>query len=281
MPFIREILSAYLADRKPVVAAPARIERAIRALSALGDIMPSDLTRERLAAYVEQRMSAGSGSGTVRRDLVVLRASLRLAWRDGRIDRLPHISLPPRGPARQRVLTRDEITRMTNACAVDADPATSVLWHLLLCTGARISALMELTWARVDWDARAIDLRRVDDPLFSRRKGRAVVPIDRALHAVLRTAHRRASGSYVLPFRSSCAARRRLCRCAKRAAVVGVTPHIMRHTAATWMLRAGVSLIVVSRMLGHKSVVTTEQEYSHLVTDDLAQAAKALGRLAR
>ena len=41
------------------------------------------------------------------------------------------------------------------------------------------------------------------------------------------------------------------------------TPHHLRHTAATWMLSAGLSVWDVRRILGHASTLTTER-YSHV-----------------
>jgi integrase len=44
------------------------------------------------------------------------------------------------------------------------------------------------------------------------------------------------------------------------------TPHDMRHTAASWLVQAGVDLYVVQQMLGHESFRTT-QRYAHLAPD--------------
>ncbi len=51
--------------------------------------------------------------------------------------------------------------------------------------------------------------------------------------------------------------------------------HDLRHTNASWLLAAGVSLIVVSRRLGHESVKTTGDIYGHLVPDAQVAAAAA------
>ncbi|MFC1629583.1 tyrosine-type recombinase/integrase [Gemmatimonadota bacterium] len=48
--------------------------------------------------------------------------------------------------------------------------------------------------------------------------------------------------------------------------------HALRDTAATWMLHEGVSIYVVSRILGHSSVVVTEKYYGHLAESDLKAA---------
>jgi integrase len=65
----------------------------------------------------------------------------------------------------------------------------------------------------------------------------------------------------------------------KRAGVRFKTFHATRHTAATTMLKRGIPLQVVSRILGHANVGVTDTTYSHLVpTDWAAQVAKAFAR---
>jgi integrase len=67
---------------------------------------------------------------------------------------------------------------------------------------------------------------------------------------------------------------------AARAALpaIGKKPrvHDMRHTCASWMIRAGVSLPVVQRHLGHESITTSVDRYGHLEPAHLAMAATAL-----
>ena len=59
-----------------------------------------------------------------------------------------------------------------------------------------------------------------------------------------------------------------------------VTPHGLRHTAASLMLAAGVPLIVVSRQLGHANPNVTAQVYAHLLADSqLDEAAAAFSGL--
>lgn len=50
---------------------------------------------------------------------------------------------------------------------------------------------------------------------------------------------------------------------------VAFTPHLLRHTRATALIRAGVPLEIVSKMLTHRSVTTTSDTYLHLTVDDV------------
>ena len=57
----------------------------------------------------------------------------------------------------------------------------------------------------------------------------------------------------------------------------GFDPHWCRHSAATRMLRDGVPLEVVSKILGHSSVTTTSAVYGHLTAADARRALEAAG----
>jgi integrase len=66
-------------------------------------------------------------------------------------------------------------------------------------------------------------------------------------------------------------------RAATAAGLKDVTPHTLRHTAATWMAQKGVSLWQIAGFLGHSSTAMIEQTYGHHSPDHLAEAARALG----
>ncbi|MGO8884400.1 MAG: tyrosine-type recombinase/integrase [Streptosporangiaceae bacterium] len=58
---------------------------------------------------------------------------------------------------------------------------------------------------------------------------------------------------------------------------VDFTLHMLRHTRATSLLRGGVDVEVVARLLGHRSSVTTSQIYAHLDTGDLREQLTRCG----
>jgi len=55
----------------------------------------------------------------------------------------------------------------------------------------------------------------------------------------------------------------------QKANVPYFTPHSFRHFFATRLIKKGVPLMIVSKILGHSSVETTEKIYVHLQADDL------------
>lgn len=69
---------------------------------------------------------------------------------------------------------------------------------------------------------------------------------------------------------------RLIARIRKRTGIT-FTPHTLRHTRATALIRDGVALEVVSKLLTHSSAATTSQAYVHLETEDLRAQLDATG----
>lgn len=54
--------------------------------------------------------------------------------------------------------------------------------------------------------------------------------------------------------------------------------HDLRHTHASWLIAQGTDLFVVQRRLGHESITTTMDRYSHLLPEQQISAAAAADR---
>ena len=66
---------------------------------------------------------------------------------------------------------------------------------------------------------------------------------------------------------------------ARAAGLAGLTPHELRHTAASLAVSAGANVKAVQRMLGHASAAMTLDRYADLFDDDLDDVAERLDRL--
>lgn len=60
--------------------------------------------------------------------------------------------------------------------------------------------------------------------------------------------------------------------------IEGLVPHGLRHTTASLAISGGANVKVVQRMLGHATAAMTLDLYGHLLDDDLAGVADALGK---
>jgi len=58
---------------------------------------------------------------------------------------------------------------------------------------------------------------------------------------------------------------------------IGFTAHMLRHSHATAMIRQGVPIEVVARLLTHRSSTTTSQTYVHLDAADIREALRRAG----
>lgn len=65
---------------------------------------------------------------------------------------------------------------------------------------------------------------------------------------------------------------------ARAAGVEGLTPHDLRHTAASLAVQAGAHVKAVQRMLGHESAALTLDTYADLFDSDLDDVASAMDR---
>jgi integrase len=55
--------------------------------------------------------------------------------------------------------------------------------------------------------------------------------------------------------------------------------HDLRYSNASWLLQAGLDMFKLQRHLGHKSITTTINRYSHLLPEAYDDAAAAMDRV--
>lgn len=277
------VLEAYAEDRSQE-AHSATLRYSIEALKRhIGDLPVMQIGRQTGRTYTDARRREGPGGaaaphrrkpkalsdGTIIRELGVLRAAL--AWAKGErwIPYEPTIARPPAPPPRDRWLTHAEGRRLLAAC--DA-PHVKLFVALALFTAARSGAILDLVWERVDLDDRVINFGAGHG-----LKRRAQVPVGDELLPLLRDAAEAATCQAVVEFRGAPVGSiktgfKAACR---RAGIKNVTPHVLRHTAVTWMVMAGLPAPKVARFAG-MSEALVEKTYGHHSPDFLRDASAAL-----
>jgi integrase len=236
----------------------------------------ADVTPQTCGRYVAKR---GRSIGTARRELGVLRAAINYAHRSGRITRPVAVELPERPEPRDRWLAREEAAALIRAARTPQARLYLPLFILIgLYTGRRKEAILSLRWPQVDLAAGRIDFEVSGRRRTNKKRGR--VPIPSRLMPHLRRARRRGTDlGYVLHidgegigdikkgFAAACA----------RAGIDGVTPHTLRHTAATWLMQAGTDPWQAAGFLS-MSTETLQRVYGHHHPDHMREAANAISR---
>ena len=180
-----------------------------------------------------------AGITTINRELSVLRAAI-YHFRDRHpAAPAPEIWCLPRTAPRNRWLSREETQRLIAAAGTDH---LRLFMLLMLATGARPGAILELRWSQVDLDGRVIHLDPPGRPETG--KGRATVPIaDGALSAELPRFRQLAETDHVIEYAGApvCSVKTGFRAALRRADLPPgeITPYTLRHTAATWMAQRG------------------------------------------
>ena len=272
---ISDILTLYLADRADEqIPGYSRLEWAHKPLKLFFGEKPTETVGAAACkAYYRVRSKDGVAPATVRTELQALRAALNWAAKGKKIAQSPEVWFPARPAPRDRWLTRDEAAALIAACrALHVRLFCLVALH----TAARRGAILGLRWSRVDLDRRLIDFVAGQQQT---RKGRARVPINDTLLAGLKEAHKLSTTDFVIEYGGGSVAsvKHGFSDACARANLTGVSPHTLRHTAATWMVQAGVPIWEVAGFLGHSSPQMVSDTYGHHSPEHLQRGAKVLG----
>jgi integrase len=295
----REFLSMHVdAKRKPNTQAFYHHAFENKILPVLGQRKLLDVSREdaarlhysmRATPYMANRVIAVLGSfysWAGRRGLVPedFNPARRLEkFREGRRERfLTSDELLRIGEALREAETRgipwnvDE-SRSTAKHAPKADkrftmisPHAVAAIRLLLFTGCRRQEILDLQWEHVDIERGVLFL---PDSKTGRKTVMLGAPALEVLSRLPRT------GAYVIsgadPERPRVGLKRPWSVIRRRAGLVGVRLHDLRHSYASVGAGAGLGLPIIGRLLGHKQPSTTAR-YAHLADDPLRQASETI-----
>lgn len=272
---ISKILALYLVNRtEENVPGLARLEWAHKPLTRFFGEKPIEIiSPDTCRSYLKWRVADGVSGGTVRTEMQALRAALNWALKTKKIGEVPEITMPPRAASRDRWLTRGEAARLIDGCRAHH---IKLFVMLAMHTGARKGAILGLEWDKVELDLRQVDF--VTGQTVTRKR-RSKLPINDTLLAALVEAKAACETAYVIEYAGGRVAniKHGFHDACVRAGLKNVTPHTLRHTAATWMAQAGVPLWDIAGFLGHTSTDMVTETYGHWHPDYLKKAAQALG----
>jgi len=270
-----EIVQAYLDEKKDRIADHARLENGWKqAKATFGHLRPDQITREICRDYTAQRQQQGvalrgrpTSDATILKELNIIRQALNWRGVQGAV-----IEAPSAPPPRDRHLTKAEFQRLLEACGM---AHIRLFMVLALSTAGRKSAILQLTWDRVDFDRNQIRLAVVGE---RNRKGRALVPMTDRLRSELLIAKDAALSPYVVEYAGGPVLniKKGFAAAVARAGLGDITPHDLRHSAAVWMAEAGVSMDEIAQFLGHSDPRITYRVYARFSPEYLRKAASAL-----
>ena len=244
---------------------------------------------ETITSYLsDYRRRLTPAAATYYRRFTLLRRFFRwLSRRSGVSD--PFLELEPPGKPQQEAdwLTPEEFQRLLDAAARPQRMLPGLVardqfvLRVLVTTGLRRAELLALNWGDLDLESeRASALIRHGKGNKARRQ-----PLTPQLVRTLRERRERLQPHLDEPVICGLAGKRLtvsvLCtivrRAAKRAGLDGkhVTPHTLRHTAATWLRQQTGDARLVAAYLGHADLSTVSR-YAHVAPDELHSAAAVI-----
>ena len=176
---------------------------------------------------------------------------------------------------RQRYLAGDELGRLSLVLAEHDDQEAANILRLLLLTGARRGEVLGMRWDQLDLNAGVW----TKPGSMTKQKTEHRVPLSapaRLLLVELR-AGAEEDAEYVFPGLGVTGHRvvlkRDWAEICRAAGIAGARIHDLRHTYASVLASAGLSLPVIGALLGHSQPATTAR-YSHLFDDPLRAATE-------
>jgi integrase len=274
---LAEVMRVYALEHAPTTARPELIGEHIAGLADFwGGRKVSEIKGASCRKFAETRKPS-----MARRQLETLRAAVNYYHREYGLDPLPAVSMPGKSASRSRWLDRNEAAALLRSA--HGMPHLRRFILIALYTGTRSGAVLRLSWL-ASTSSGYIDLERgviyrsgSAQRQTNKRQPPVAIP-DRLLAHLARWKRMDGNIRHVIHWNgSSVQSIKKAFRSAKRAAGLSedVTPHTLRHTAATWLMQAGVETWQAAGFLG-MTVEMLERVYGHHHPAYQKQAADAV-----
>lgn len=237
------------------------------------NVDPELIDQEMCRAYDRSR---GKAPSTVRYELLQISTAISWGREEGHTTAKPKMWLPATPESKPKNLTHAQFDRFF--AAVHAEHAR--LYVMLgVWTMARPSAILDLTWDRVDFMRRQIDFRPPGKAQTSKR--RTIVFIADDLLPWLQEAYKARTSEYVIERGGEkVKSVKKAFQAASKRSNVHATPYTLRHTGAVWAAEGGISMAELAQFMGHDDDRTTQKHYARFSPDHLRNVTEAMKKQA-
>jgi len=245
----------------------------------------------------------GSSLDTVKYINLIVRAALADALSDRLIisnptDKVSFANVIEADDSDIKAWTQDEQAKFIKYLKSHKDAEDGHMMMLILATGMRLGEALALRWTDIDLDAKHIKITRglvrakqedgsykdIEQHPKSKASIRTIDLPDKVMPMIKKLAKaatpgntlvfHKADGSYIYnkgPLRHLQA----ICR---EIGISEITIHNLRHTYATRLFEAGVSIKTVQVLLGHSDIQTTQNIYIHVMPATKDKAVQAINK---
>jgi len=216
------------------------------------------ITDLQIAEYIQSRKTEGAAQATVNRELSSLSHFLSRCVEWGWATRKPVVPKGQEARKQITVLSETEKQALLRAATQDQDPLTWLFVAIAMLTAMRHGEILRMKWTDIDFAARRIHIAQA-------KAGQREQPMPNTLADRLKEEWQQlgkpqghlfptSRADAIRPHRESMATQFR--RAVERAKLdpAKVTPHILRHTAITELVKLRVDLPTIQKISGHKTL---------------------------
>lgn len=240
-----------------------------------------EITPQTSQDFARKRKAQNVGNAIINRSLACLRRMLRIAYDDGRINRVPKVHMLKEPPARTGFLKLEKFNELLALLATHLKPLILFLYYC----GVRGGEALQIEWTQVDLGARLITLPREQTKSDDER----ILPLPSELVMLLHAIEPKTGKVFDdtnlrVEWQKACAA----CGEGTRTLIEpkdengwpwwkykGLGVHDLRRSAVRNLVRAGVSETVAMKISGHKTRAVFDR-YNISDTEDVSAAMSSL-----
>lgn len=277
-PTYGELADQHIADAKTYLKRPENIEQVIEGhlRPRWGKLRLDEIKQQDVGKWLAEKLKSGLAPSTVEKIRVTFNRGFELAAKwgipGGQVNPVKGVPRRKYNNARQRYLTAEQAKRLHQAVEASTNTQLRFIVGLLLLTGARKSELLYAKWEHVDLERKAWFI-----PETKTGKPRHV-PLSQSAIDLIHALPTFGKCDWLIPnpeTREPFVSIKRAWETARtEAGLAGLRLHDLRHSAASFMINAGIDLYAVGRILGHADHQST-MRYSHLANDTLMKAVEA------